>query len=676
MISERNADVKIRSTMGGEKIAMDIAAGAKAHIMAILTNLYGNRKRAVLREYSTNAYDSHLMAGQTRPIEITIPTPNAPLGSRVLRIKDFGVGLSVDELHAVYSQYGESTKNNSNDYNGMLGLGSKSVLTYTNQAAITAVQNGIRAAVTIGLDEDGLPTMNVIETRSTDEPNGVEVVIPVKGNDDFMSEAVDFFQYWPEGSVLLNGAPVKRFEGLKVSDGLWIVEGRQSYVLMGNVTYPADIEHGMSGDHALICEVPIGAVNFTPSREALMDTARTRETLAGIESNFRANIQAATQRDINAATTPAEAIERMYRWEETMARGARGARYHYKGREIPREFGHSAVKITTDGIEREVSGMVRVPYHKHKLSQYERPVAISSRSFSRTIWFTGFDLAGFNANHRKKIDQWLMSQPDDIRNVVRAYTGVGGGRDAQYILLKDTPPAFWIDPKHVVPWATIAAIRLNPVTSNGKLSYSNRITGSYDIIRKDDAASTYVGKYGIPAKDFDQAKPILHMRGNVSNGRFYAAALDHFYPNGYTLVCMGENRLAKFRRDFPKSPTVLDALKTLCEKWVKAIPEDHRIGLAMADEYGAARELRALDPALVDDPDLKIAGRIAELDLTSVEAVRKMVVKTLGRDHLSGVLKWTNPLNKYPLYDAHHMRDYPDHVYHYLNSAFAANATI
>ena len=39
----------------------------------------------------------------------------------------------VEDIHSIYSQYGESTKRGTNAQNGMLGLGCKSALTYTNQ---------------------------------------------------------------------------------------------------------------------------------------------------------------------------------------------------------------------------------------------------------------------------------------------------------------------------------------------------------------------------------------------------------------------------------------------------------------------------------------------------------------------------------------------------------------
>ena len=73
---------------------------------------------AVLREVTTNALDAHVAAGVTRPSRST-PTELAP----VLTIKDYGVGLSVEDIRNIFSQYGASTKRETNDQVGSLGLG-------------------------------------------------------------------------------------------------------------------------------------------------------------------------------------------------------------------------------------------------------------------------------------------------------------------------------------------------------------------------------------------------------------------------------------------------------------------------------------------------------------------------------------------------------------------------
>lgn len=64
MIPERTG-VTVDSTVQGEDVAMSIDQSALAHIMNVLTDLYVDPELAVIREYSTNALDSHI-AGYNR----------------------------------------------------------------------------------------------------------------------------------------------------------------------------------------------------------------------------------------------------------------------------------------------------------------------------------------------------------------------------------------------------------------------------------------------------------------------------------------------------------------------------------------------------------------------------------------------------------------------------------
>ena len=76
-----------------------------------MIDLYSDPELAVIREYSTNAFDAHIEAGVTRPIEITTPTHLCPF----FKVRDYGFGLDVEDIREIYSQYGASTKRESDD---------------------------------------------------------------------------------------------------------------------------------------------------------------------------------------------------------------------------------------------------------------------------------------------------------------------------------------------------------------------------------------------------------------------------------------------------------------------------------------------------------------------------------------------------------------------------------
>ena len=87
------------------------------------SGLYSNKPMAIVRELSANAADAHVLNGnQAVPFEIKLPNR---LDSQFY-LKDFGPGLSHDQVMRLYTTYFDSTKSESNDFIGGLGLGSKS----------------------------------------------------------------------------------------------------------------------------------------------------------------------------------------------------------------------------------------------------------------------------------------------------------------------------------------------------------------------------------------------------------------------------------------------------------------------------------------------------------------------------------------------------------------------
>lgn len=50
--------------------------------------------------------------------------------AQYLEFKDFGIGMSEDTIMTVFTQYGNSTKNDSNDEVGGFGIGSKTAFCY------------------------------------------------------------------------------------------------------------------------------------------------------------------------------------------------------------------------------------------------------------------------------------------------------------------------------------------------------------------------------------------------------------------------------------------------------------------------------------------------------------------------------------------------------------------
>lgn len=319
-------DIDVQSTMVGEKIAMGIDQASLAFIQSILTDLYSDPELAVIREYSTNARDAHIEAGHKEPIEIRLPNS---LDSS-FKVKDYGVGLSLDDIRKVYSLYGASTKRETNDQNGMLGLGSKSALTYTSQFTVKAVKDGTLTSVLVTRDETGASSMQILQEVPTDLPNGVEVTVPTKPHNDFSRKVKNFFKYWIDSPVpvLVDGKTPQFVEANWVTDNIAIVHeedyySRNVYVHMAGVTYQlrdyTTRGMGVNNYASIVFFVEPGSVDFTPNREDLMYTARTKAVIEEFTKEFKDGLLAAIDRDVAAATTAAEAVSVFKQWKSKIS---------------------------------------------------------------------------------------------------------------------------------------------------------------------------------------------------------------------------------------------------------------------------------------------------------------------------------------------------------------------
>lgn len=167
-----------------------------AHVMNLLADsTYSNKIGSPIRELMTNAVDSHIAAKSNRAIDVHIPTYNELYFS----IRDYGEGLSFEALTKVYTTYGESTKSDSNDFNGCMGIGSKSPFAYAKSFTTISYYNGKKYICLNSKDEDNNPIFSVLSESDTDEPNGLEIKYKVNSSDryEFSRNAARIFRLCP-----------------------------------------------------------------------------------------------------------------------------------------------------------------------------------------------------------------------------------------------------------------------------------------------------------------------------------------------------------------------------------------------------------------------------------------------------------------------------------------------
>jgi hypothetical protein len=230
----------------GEIGEFRIRNSAKAFSI-LSSGLYANKIRAIIRELSCNAVDSHVAAGRSdTPFDVHLPTPLEPW----FAVRDYGVGLSHDQVTRIYTTYFESTKTGSNDFIGALGLGSKSPFSYTDNFTVAAVQNHVRGIYSAFINGDGVPSIALMSTEVTDEPNGVEIKFSVNDQYDysrFRDEAKNVYRYFSLRPTLNidHDIPELKYATRDIIPGVHEYADRHtrycSMAIMGNIAYPIDV---------------------------------------------------------------------------------------------------------------------------------------------------------------------------------------------------------------------------------------------------------------------------------------------------------------------------------------------------------------------------------------------------------------------------------------------------
>ena len=275
----------------GEIGEFRIRNSAKAFSI-LSSGLYANKIRAIIRELSCNAVDSHAAAGKKDvPFEVHLPNTLEPWFS----IRDYGTGLSHEQVTNIYTTYFESTKTASNEFIGALGLGSKSPFSYTDNFTVTAVQNGKKGIYSAFINADGVPSIALMMNEDTDEANGVEVKFSVNDRwdfDKFRQEAREVYTYFKLRPTISGNADFKFTDVEYETEN--IIPGVHSYknshgtkAIMGNIAYPVQIPEADKslGDlrKLLSCGLEmhfdIGELDFQASREGLSYIPQTVESI-------------------------------------------------------------------------------------------------------------------------------------------------------------------------------------------------------------------------------------------------------------------------------------------------------------------------------------------------------------------------------------------------------------
>lgn len=301
-----NAPAEIVSD--GKKIQFKMSASPKAFSI-LADGIYSDKITAVIRELSTNAWDSHVQAGNKNPFDVHIPTSF----NQNFFIRDYGVGLSEEEIETIYTTFFDSNKTDSNDYTGGLGLGSKTPFCYhTKSFVITSIKNGLKLIYSAYIDEMGFPSLVKMSEETSDEATGVKVEFPVKTHDiaEFKRKAENVYKWFDTkpnfvGSAL-NLSEVKKslFLDLKNNYIQSIFNSDYSGIVMGNIFYP----YGFFRNTNFVVYCDIGSLDIETSREGLAFTEKTKRRLDFIKKTIENEYQNVIKKEIGSCKSMWEAM--------------------------------------------------------------------------------------------------------------------------------------------------------------------------------------------------------------------------------------------------------------------------------------------------------------------------------------------------------------------------------
>ena len=336
-----------------------------AHIFNVLRNqLYTDKIGAVVREYSANAYDANVEIGKPNtPIRVTLPSPL----SKVFKIRDFGRGLSEQDIQDIYCFYGESTKRQSNAFIGQLGLGSKSAFAYGDNFVINSFTDGKVRSYNAFIDPSGIGQIALLSTQNTTEANGVEIVIPVKGEDsNYFSRAVKrylrFFKVRPEIIGMDKGEYDKIFSKPISAGNGWSfyenLDDNRPMAVMGNIAYPIDrsalkfvagndldTQIGYLFNSSIVVDFGIGDLDVAASREGLQYTDRTIQNIKTKASEIIKVLVDDIQKQINASAKSEYSAKKFMSELDNMVSGF----YHI--RNIVKKITFNGKVITSDNVD-------------------------------------------------------------------------------------------------------------------------------------------------------------------------------------------------------------------------------------------------------------------------------------------------------------------------------------
>jgi len=413
-------------------VSFGIKDSGLAHIFNVLRNqLYTNKIGAVVREYSANAYDANVEAGNAdKSIRITLPSPL----DKTFKVRDFGRGLSQDDIQEIYCFYGESTKRQSNAYIGQLGLGSKSAFAYGDNFLINSYTDGKLTSYNAFIDPSGIGQIAMLSQKDTDEANGVEICIPVRGEDcrEFEKSVSQYLRYFKTKAEIIgmNASELENMFLPPISSGenwSFYKNVNVPHAIMGNIAYPLSVssmklDHSRDDDQkiynvlssSIVLNFQIGDLDVAASREGLQYTDRTLQSIRKLTLEVANKIVADIEKNIGSSAKSVFGAKKLLYSMDNFVDGF----YHL--RKLMNKITFKGVPITNDHAEtgkKSKDGLVGfycMRYEKNWNGNVRAGVTDSFQANGRAILVFN-DMGNYNTGASKA--RYLVSSKSDNERV-------------------------------------------------------------------------------------------------------------------------------------------------------------------------------------------------------------------------------------------------------------------
>jgi hypothetical protein len=365
MITQKHEiNVEISSDFPTSSFTIEVNSEA---FRALSDKLYTDKPMAIIREIYTNAFDVHALTNQTLDIQVHLPTYEEPY----LSIKDYGTGLSEEDIRGLYSTLFKSTKRNNNVECGKFGIGKLSVASYTDSFTVTSRYNGILYTYNIFIGKTGVPCVAKLSEEPTSEPNGLEVSCAVSLGDcnRFIEAARKFFarieklpkfniEFFPnQMNYVAEGAGWKaRRTNYGEQSGLVAVVGPVAYpVAVPSSSVPSELHYLLSSNLDLF--FAIGEVDVAMSRESLSLDELTIEKIVAKLQQIHNESTAKLESELDKRANMFRArkyIEKVSKEHGGLYYGVRPAKLKYKGEELL-TLGTKVIQTTKDSLGNDVN---------------------------------------------------------------------------------------------------------------------------------------------------------------------------------------------------------------------------------------------------------------------------------------------------------------------------------